>query len=79
MTHSLIFPVLVLSVVNLFYASIYWKWPASCNVFVKWAVGQNLLDHSLGNGLINYRFLAITFQPQKLEGHSRALKTRIFA
>jgi len=30
----------------LFYASFYWKWPASCHVYVKWPVGQKQLDHS---------------------------------
>jgi len=47
MTHSLIFPILVLNVVNLFfYTSFYWKWPASCNVFVKCPVDQKKLDHA---------------------------------
>jgi len=41
MTHSLVFPFLVLTVLNLlFYTSFCWKWPASCHVFVKWPVGQ---------------------------------------
>ena len=48
MTHSLIFPFLVLTVANLlFYASFYWKWPASCHVFVKWPAGQKQLDHAV--------------------------------
>jgi len=41
MMPSLIFPFIVLNVGNLlFYASIYWKWPASCHIVVKWPVGQ---------------------------------------
>jgi len=36
MMHSLVFPFLVLTVVNLlFYISFYWTCPASCSVFVK--------------------------------------------
>jgi len=48
MTHSLIIPILVLNVVNLvFYTSFYWKWPASCHVFVKWSEGRKQLDHAV--------------------------------
>jgi len=47
MTHSGIFPFLVLNVVNLlFYTSFYWKWPASCDVFVKWPIGEKWLAHA---------------------------------
>jgi len=44
---SLITPFLVLNVVNmLFHTSFYWKWPATCHVFVKWPVGEKWLDHA---------------------------------
>jgi len=46
MTHPLIFPVLVLNVVNLFHATFYWKWPASCNDFLKWPISQKYLDNA---------------------------------
>jgi len=40
MTHSLIFPFLVLNGVNLlFYTSFYRKWPGSFHVFAKWPAG----------------------------------------
>jgi len=35
-------------------------------------------EKSLGDQLINYRFLAIPCQPLTLEGQSRALKIKIF-
>jgi len=38
-------PFLVSNVVNLlFYLSFYWEWPASWHVFVKWAVGQKVVE-----------------------------------
>ena len=41
MTHTLIFPFLVLTLVNLlFHTSFYWKCRASCHVFVKWPIGH---------------------------------------
>jgi len=47
MTHSRIYPVLVLNVVNLlFYTSFYWKSPSTCHVFVKWPVCTKLLTHA---------------------------------
>jgi len=46
MTHSLIFPFLVLNVVLLFYTSFCCKWPTSCHIFAKRPVGQKLLDHA---------------------------------
>jgi len=48
MTHSHIF-LYSFKCYVLFYASFYWKWPATCHIFVKWPVGHKLLDHAVLN------------------------------
>jgi len=30
----------------MFRTSFFWKWPASCHIFVKWPVGQQQLDRA---------------------------------
>jgi len=41
MTHSHVFPFLVLNVVNLLFCTyFYWKWPLSCHVFEKLPGGK---------------------------------------
>jgi len=47
MTRSRIFFFLFFDIVNLlFYTLYYWKWLASCHVFVKWPVGIKQLAHA---------------------------------